>query len=332
MIDVNRLNPATYCALVLWLQGSFPTKMIADALRLTPAMVRATCRERSKGGFLPKPRKFMTRGERQVLLTHLKHYRMDEGLLSRIRNLRMEKGAIGDLFLASPIVDEPDEPVELPDTSTKTGKKKLRAEAQQLKSVEQREKVESEDGYADRGVSADPLNWLDRERLLRDPEDVANKSPLRFSVEMRRHECGLRFRQIMENAQLSGFKELSLEKAGQGGGQGVSIPEKFLLAISSAESLRLMMGDTTFRLAVAVVHEDRFIWDDVPSKRARDFIFEDIRRALDVVALFIGMMSEKEFADRWGSVPQVLKARSRDEVRQTVRTAREVIRQGSRQS
>lgn len=324
MIDVNRLNPTTFCTLVLWLNGSFTTSMIVEQLRTTEGTVKAVCKEKGQGGYLPKRRKFMTRGERQELLSYLKHYRMDGGKFNN-----------GFIFTAQPIVGEPEEPISPPDPKTKEGKKQLRElahEAQMVRNAELREKIENQEGYARRGINADPLNWLQREKLLRDPDDVANKSPDRFSEEMRRHECGLRFRQYLEDAELSGFKEVSLELAGKGGGAGMSIPERFMIARSATESLQIMMGDAIYRKAVAVIHYDDFIWDEIPTKDGRDMMLEDIRRALDTVALFIGMMVSKDFEARWGSAPEILKAKSRDEARETARMAKELIREGVRQS
>lgn len=323
MIDIHRLNPTTYCCLVLWLNGSYSTSKIVENLRTTDGVVKSACKDKSQGGLLPKRRQFMTRGERQELLDYLRHYRLDGGLF----NSRW-------FFTAQRITGEPLEPVDIPDVQTKAGRKRIRElahEAQMARNAELKEKEEDRDGHARRGINADPLNWLQREKLLRDPEDVADKSPDRFSSEMRRHECGLRFRQFMEDADLSGFKEVSLEMAGKGTGAGMSIPERFMVARSATEALHAMMGDTTYRLAVAVIHHDEFVWDEVATKAGRDIFMEDIRRSLDVVALFIGMMTPLAFRDRWGDAPEILKAKSRDEARDASRAAREIISEGARQ-
>lgn len=316
MIDIHRLNPTTYCALVLFLNGSFSTSQIVERLRTTEGTVKAVCKEKGQGGFLPRRRAFMTRGERQELLTYLKHYRLDGGIFKDM-----------GIFTANPISGEPEDEIEAAEKLTKRQLRELAREAQDVVSRAEKEK---DRGYAPRGISADPLNWLDREKLLRDPEDVSNKSPERFSAEMRRHECGLRFRQYLEDSELSGFKEVSLELGGHGAGAGVSIPERFIAARSATESLQLMMGDVTYRQAVAIIHLDQFIWDAIPSKAGRDMILEDLRRALDVVALFIGMMGTKDFEARWGAAPEILKAKTREEARDTVRAAREIIQEGVR--
>lgn len=315
MIDIHKLNPTTFCIVVLWLNGSFSTSMIATQLRTTEGAVKAAYRAKNEGGFLPRRRSFMTRGERQQLLNYLKHYRLDNGLFNR-----------GDVFTAHPISGEPEDEVAATEKMTK---RQLRELAREAQDVVVRAERERKDGFAARGVDADPLNWLEREKLLRDPEDVSNKKPERFSEEMRRHECGLRFRKFLEDAELSGFKEVSLELAGKGGSLGVSIPERFIAARSATEALQTMMGDVTYLQAVAVIHHGEFIWDEISTKIGRDIVFEDIRRALDTVALFVGMMGASDFESRWGAAPEILKAKSRDEARDTVRTAREIIREGT---
>jgi hypothetical protein len=265
----------------------------------------------------------MTRGERQELLNHLRHNRLDGGLFNR-----------GDVFSAVKVKGEPDEPIEIPDASTKAGKKAMRElarEAQMIAVAERKEAAEDKEGhFPNRGVHASPLEWLDFNRLLRDPEDVTNKSPEKFSEEMRRFESGLRLRKYLEDAQLGGFKEVNMETGG-GGGMGMSIPERFVAARSALESIQSMMAKGDYGRIVAVVHRDEFIWDAAADKDSRNVLLETIRRALDAVALFIGMMTTDAFEARWGYSPDVHRQRSRDEIRESIRTAREIIQEGVRQ-
>lgn len=325
MIDTQRLNEAAYCVLVLWLTGRYTTKEIAQALKVEVTAVKAIYRVKDQGGFMPKPRQFMTRNERQEALDYLRHYRMDNGRFAQ-----------DFFFTAAQVKNEPEEPIELGDPTTKAGKKQIKAlahEAQMLRNVEARERSEAAEGRnSRRGINADPLSWLYREKLLRDPEDTAVKGSLeKFSSEMRRHECGLRLRKYLEEGQLGGFKEISLERSG-GGSVGVSIPERFVAARSALEAMRGMMTHTEYEQIVLVVHHDEFIWDTVSSKIARSLVLEDLRRALDVVALYIGMMESRAFEERWNRVPDIRRGKSRDEARDAVRLAREIIQQGVRQS
>lgn len=324
MIDINRLNPATYCILVLWLSGSLSTSKIAEIMRIDETAVKAATRDKSNGGVLPKSRQFMTRGERQDLLQYLRHYRMDRG--------RFDKG---DFFTAVPIKREPEEPIEMPDIRTKAGKKRLRElahEAQIMRNADLKEAAEPQDGgNTRRGVNAYPLEWLYKERLLRDPDDIVVKGELdRFSSEMRRYECGFRLRKYLEEAQLSGFKEINLERAGAAS-SAVSIPERFVAARSAVEAIRSMMAVREFDSIVSVIQYDEFIWDSVSDQDGRDAIMESIRKALDIVALFIGMMETKAFESRWSTAPAIAKGKTRDEVRESVRTARKIIQEGARQ-
>ncbi len=322
MIDTNRLDATTYCIIVLWLSGKFTTSQIVETMRVSEGTVKSACRDKQRGGHLPRSRQFMTRGERQDLLNHLRHNRLDGGLFNR-----------GDVFSAVKVKGEPDEPIEIPDASTKAGKKAMRElarEAQMIAAAERKEEAEDKEGhFPKRGIHASPLEWLDFNRLLRDPEDVTNKSPEKFSEEMRRFESGLRLRKYLEEAQLSGFKEINLERAG-GGSRGVSIPERFVAARSAVEAIQSMMAKGDYGRVVSVVLHDEFIWDAAADKDNRNILLETIRRALDVVSLYIGMMESKSFEDRWGFVPDVRKQRSREDVREAVVTAREVIQEGFR--
>lgn len=326
MIDINRLNQTTYCAIVLWLSGRFSTSQIVAALGVSEGIVKAACKDKAEGGHLPKRRTFLTRGERQALLDRLRHYRMDSG--------RFDNPIF---FTAQRIPHEPEEPVDIPDPKSKEGKKRIRELAHEnlmMRNAELRELEEPQLGTAPRGTDAAPLEWLNKERLLRDPVDVVRKGDLdRFSSEMRRYEAGVRLRGYFEGAELNGFKEVDLGKVGGGSG-GMSIPERFIVARSALEAIQSMMGAGDYSTIVRVVREDEFVWDPISSKVGRELVLEDIRRALDVVALFIGMMDEKSFEARWAFVPDVdaakKKAKSREDARDVVRTAREIILEGIR--
>jgi hypothetical protein len=148
---------------------------------------------------------------------------------------------------------------------------------------------------------------------------------------MRRFESGLRLRKYLEDAQLGGFKEVNMETGG-GGGMGMSIPERFVAARSALESIQSMMARGDYGRIVAVVQHDDFIWDTAADRESRNVVLESLRRALDTVSLFIGMTEEKSFESRWGYIPDVPRKRSRESVRDAIRTAREIIREGVRQS
>jgi hypothetical protein len=304
------------------LSGRFTTSQIVEALRVSDGTVKSVCRDKARGGLMPKNRAFMTRGERQELLSYLRHYRLDGGLFNR-----------GDVFTAVKVKGELEEPTEVPDPKSKAGKKALRElahEAQLLRTVELRESVEDLDGhFPKRGPDAYPLEWLYKERLLRDPENISFQKHQTDSEEMRRHEAGLRLRRYLEEAQLGGFKEINLERAG-GSSRGVSIPERFVAARSAVESIQQMMAKGDYGRIVAVVHHDDFIWDMAADRESRKVILETIRRALDTVSLFIGMMEEKAFENRWKFIPEVYRQRSREDVREAVVTARDIIRSGER--
>ncbi len=317
MIDINRLNPTTFCIVVLWLQGSLSTSKIASILGVTDGEVRAATREKDRGGFLPKSRQFMTRGERQECLWRLRLYRMDGGRFDR-----------GDFFTAVPIKHEPEEPVEIPDVSTRAGKRKIRElahEAQKITHVVQREAAEAELGMAPRGAVGTPFRWLEKEGILSDAHFTPDEHRM---SEMERRTHAERIAEIFDVAQLSGIKEISMERVGSAS-LGMSLPERYVMARSALDSIDTI-DKSVVPLLRRILQEDDFVWASLSSKGEREAMFETIRRATDVAGLVVGRLSATQFKNRWGELVIIPKPRNRDEVRDAVRTAKELIREGAR--
>lgn len=337
MIDITKLDEVTFSILVLWLNGAFSTGEIAKAIEVTLPKVKATVRAKEVGGHMPAPRADMTQKERQDLLNYLKENRIDDGRLKYdwcFVASKMSRKVSPIRYTPPPVAEKPAAVVERkepePDPNTREGRKEIRRRKREESWRAEREKVERERGGGTRGIEASPLEWLYDARLLADPTDVARKSRDKTSSEMRRYEGGSRLRGYLEDAQIGGFKEVSMEVAT--GGMGIAIQERFVMAQSALRAVQSMANERDYTQLVAVVFHDEFVWKDIPSKIAKDFIYEEIRRGLDIVALYLGMMPADAFQARWGYAPELKRGKSREEVRATIWQARELIKDGVRQS
>lgn len=313
-IDTSKLDQVSYSILVLWLNGAFSTSEIAMAVEVTEAKVRGVYRSREKGGKMPKSREEMSRDERQELLAELKDNRLDRGILKPW------------CFVAADLHAS---------ASSRQGRRELhkqRQDAERLKdSVRERQAAREAGGNRRRGVESSPLEWLYKARHLSDPEETVKTSLDKSSSEMRRYEAGCRFRKMMEDAQIGGIKEVSLEVSA--GGTGIAIQERFIMAQSALRAIQEIVPAQDYVQLEAVVFHDEFIWDDSDAgKIARDVLYEEIRRGLDAIALYLGMMPEEAFRIRWGYMPVIVRGKSREEAREAVREANELIRTGTRQS
>jgi hypothetical protein len=191
----------------------------------------------------------------------------------------------------------------------------------------ERKKKRSDGGAERRGDRAHAVLFLERSKLLDDPK--SEKSGERVSSIMRRAESARWIRKTLEDSQISGFKEVSMEISS--GGMGMPLSERVVAALSDLRAIQGMMDIGLYAaVLVPVVFDDEFIWE-VRSKEARNLILEDIRRAIDIVSLYQGTLSRESFRIRWEMEPPiVVKARSRDESRDAVRMAREIVREGMR--
>src|SRR5690606_33135316 len=81
---------------------------------------------------------------------------------------------------------------------------------------------------------------------------------------------------------------------------------------------------------VPVVFDDAFLWE-VPSRESRRIILEDLRRGLDLASLYHGTLSRESYRIRWDEeAPIIEKRKTRDEARESVRAARDLIKEGTR--
>lgn len=332
MIEISKMDEVTFCILVLWLNGCFTTSEISTAAQVTTGRVKSVVRCRAQGGLMPRPRDELSLAERQEILTFMKDTRVDD---KRIDNGRLKHDWC---FVASELKQRPrrmkPELPPAPDPSTREGRKQIqkrrKEEARLAKIAEERRLAREMGGNTLRGKDGDPLESLYKGGLLSDPPDVAQTSAGRMSAQMRRYEAGTRFQKFMQDSQIGGFKEINMEVST--GGSGMPIQERFMVAQSSVRAIRAMMRDTEFMQIELIAFYGDFTWTRIPSKIARQLALEEIRRGLDVVALFLLMMSEKAFEDRWGAVPRIERAHTRSSARAAAQEARELIAEGGRTS
>jgi len=309
--DYGKLDRESYSILVLWLSG-MQTDLIASVAEVTSGKVRGITRSREAGGRMPKPRDEMSKEERQALLDDLKGFRLDGDFLKPF------------CFTAHDLK---------PSQSTRQGRKEAtsfrKACGMLLADLEDRKRRRSEGGAERRGDRAHAMLFLERSKLLDDPVDKQDNSRERTSPIMRRRLVGEWLRKLLEDAQLSGFKEVNMEVSS--GGLGMPIVERFVAAQAELRGLQAIIPEELYTaVLVPVVFDDAFVWE-VPSRESRRIILEDLRRGLDLASLYHGTLSRESYRIRWDEeAPIIEKRKTRDEARETVRAARELIQEGQR--
>lgn len=307
-IDISRLDPVSYCIAVLWLNGAFSTSLIADVLNVTDGRVRGVCRVTSAGGRMPDVRDNLSKEQRQKLLTELKKTRLDED--------RLEPWCFAAVELHAA-------------AKTRRSQKEIQRAQMKLKREASIRREERSLGGAVRGVDSYPLEWLIREKKLLDADEVKSTELNRGNTQMRRSEAGQKLRSLLTTAQIGGFKEMNMEVSSGGG--GLAIQEGFIAAQSTLRAIQGMMSEADYRQLHDVVFLDEFIWDRVPSEKAKEILFEDIRRGFDLIAVHLKTYSPGAFEKRWGYVPMIKEYKSLEQARDITRKAKELINAGARQ-
>ena len=225
------------------------------------------------------------------------------------------------------------EPLPEPDPKTREGRKEIfrrKKEAHRLQKIEAAKREERERGGApNRGLGGAALEYLYEAGSLADPADRGVDTPrlVGISSKERRKEAGRILRGYIEGCRIGGLTAIDLERVGTGSNSRLAISAYRLQAIHALGAIKGMMPDRDYELMESVVDRDEFVWENVPSSQAKAFIYEAIRRALDVVAVSEEMMGRQAFKLRWGFEPKIVAVMERDEARRMSNRAEEVLRQ-----
>lgn len=131
----------------------------------------------------------------------------------------------------------------------------------------------------------------------------------------------------MDGCRIGGMSSIDFDRVGRGSNSRLAISAYRLQAIHAIGAIRQMMTDRDFALLEAVVDRDECVWESIPSTQARSLVYEAIRQALDVVAVFEELMGRTAFASRWGRELPIVKGMERDEARRVSNAAEQILRQ-----
>lgn len=334
----KELGIVTFTVSVLWLSG-LSIGRIAILSGRSKGSIRGIVHRN-----LPTPREELTIEARQTALDRLKSERVDEGRLSdkyfvaselsQVQEAPKTSGASILGSLGSYMKAKPPAPAPLPepDARTREGRKEIqrrKQEARHQEKVAAEKQAERELGGAqNRGMRGSALEYLHDIGTLSDPpERRVDQKVTGISSKERRKEAGRILRGYMDGCRVGGMSSVDFDRVGTGSNSRLAISAYRLQAIHAVGAIRDMMPDRDFLLIERVVDQDEFVWDTVPSSQARTFIYEAIRRALDVVAVFEEMMGRSAFATRWGFELPIVKAMDRDDARRVSNVAEEILRQ-----
>ncbi|MBW8285063.1 MAG: hypothetical protein K0M55_15840 [Rhizobium sp.] len=145
-------------------------------------------------------------------------------------------------------------------------------------------------------TSAAPLEFLYAKGLLQTRDDVHGSAYRRLSA-------GLRFRSLLEGAEIQGLRSASFDGAGGGSPSGLQPGEykmeciRFLSVMRGPESAGGMPADL-LTLLEDMVYFDRWTWEDRKGKQ-RAMMLDEIRKALDRVSVPLKLMTRSAFDQRW---------------------------------
>lgn len=318
----SRMGEVSYVIAVLWMAG-----WTAKAIGLATDKLRGSVKGIAQRRF-EKSREEMTIEERQAVLNELKIDRRDNGIL------------LEGHFLAVPLREVQKRPIGSHyGNKLLTGKKQAAAaekRAQKPMTLQQRRRAERkakdedehrrkqrEAGLATRrGDAASALEFLANRQILTDAEDrglEAFKKQIGSSGR-RRLEAGLKLRGYFAGARIGGLKAVDVEMAGGGSALGMPPSTHKLHCMDSLGLIRSMMPQNDFLMIEAIVDQDDFPWDrirpaaededrkeanrqkrrDRAVDKARMRLYEEVRRALDVVAVYESLLTYEGFSVRWG--------------------------------
>lgn len=332
---------ASFTIAVLWLHGSSVGSIAVISGRTTGSIRGIVNRT------FETPRDQMTIEDRQAILDKMRGDRKDEGKLSERffhalplkETQKPAKAKLperdGPLIFYKPKEPKP-EPLPEPDPRTRQGRKEIqrrKQEQQRKDAAEARGRAEREQGgNPRRGPQGSALEYLYGAGTLADPQQRSVDSPRQgLSSRDRRKEAGLILRGLMDLCRVGGLNTVDLERVGRGG-FGIAIPARRLEAIHALGAIKKMMEDRDFELIERVVDRDEFVWEGIPSSKAKSLVYDAIRRSLDIVAVAEELMAREAFETRWGYALPVVKPIDWDDAVAMSRKARELLREGQRTS
>lgn len=329
----QELGPKTFVVTVLWIAG-WTTARIAAASGRTGGSIRGIVSR-----CLVKPRDFLTLEERQNILDELAATRLDHrpggGYVLKAYHFTAVEIPISPLANRA---TAPAAPLPEPNLRTRAGRKEAlrrKREAQRQLAIEAEKQSEKERGGAwKRGVEGSALEHLYQMLLLSDGEEKAvdAKQAKSLASKDRRKEAGLALRGYIDGCRIGAMSSVDFEREVAGGGVGLAIPAHRLECISALGAIKKMMPERDYLLVEGIVDRDEFPWRDIPSKTGKAFLYEAVRRALDVVAVFLGLMAKDTFADRWGYNLKDVETMDFDDALSVSRQARQMFGKAQREA
>lgn len=145
-------------------------------------------------------------------------------------------------------------------------------------------------------MNAAPLEFLYGKGLLQTPKDV-------HGTAYRRLSAGLRFRSLIEGAEICGLRTASFDGAGGVRSIGLQPGEykmeciRFLSVMRGPEDAGGMPAHL-LTLLEQLVYRDRWVWENLRGKE-RTIMFDEIRKALDRASVPLRLMTRSAFDQRW---------------------------------
>lgn len=308
-----------YCIRVLWFHGMAGAS-IAKYLAVARPMVSSFIHRN-----VTDHRDEMSMESRQAMLTMLAGSRQDNDVLRPYHFIPLKLKQIQRKAAVNvPVVDNT---------------RKARAEIKRRKkaALEAAEKAardqkRREEGLATkRGISASALETMAQTGLLWDSaKQVNNLLKDKTSSAGRRLEAGMQFRHYREGSSIAAMGSVDYERP-SGGGQGLPLAAYKLQCIHAMGAIRGMMVNAEFLALEAVVERDEFIWEGFPAgSQERSDAVERIKQALDIVAVYQGLMDRAGFAERWNRALPEVKDLSWEDAIELKRAAAGVLADGLR--
>ncbi|BCH33213.1 hypothetical protein MesoLjLc_51430 [Mesorhizobium sp. L-8-10] len=325
----------TFCVSVLWIHGA-SIGTIALLSGRTPGSVRGIVHR----AFSTTPREGMTLAQRQQKLDEMRASRKDDNRLpdkyftalpipaAKARPpAPKSKGPI-PLYM-KPKAPVP-QPLPEPDLRTRAGRKEAqrrKKEAARKDRLEEAKRAEREQGGAqNRGMNGSALEYLYTLRILDDPGDrTVERAPQGISSRERRKEAGRILREYIDGCRVGAVSSVDFEREVAGGGAGIGIAAWRVQCISAIGAIRKMMPDRDYLLIEGIVDRDECPWEPIKSVTAKRFLYEAIRRSLDVVAASESLMALDAFETRWGFSLVLADTIDRDDALSISRQARSLF-------
>jgi hypothetical protein len=139
-------------------------------------------------------------------------------------------------------------------------------------------------------IAAAPLEWLAAKGKLETNRDEPGHGLMRFTVAQH-------IRRIVEGAQISGLKSVGLERVSVSTA-GRPLPDYKLDCMTAVGRLRRALPDRLFGLLVAIVADDRWLWQGKRRNVQRRIILT-LHMAIDAAAVELGYISAEKYTRRW---------------------------------